>query len=395
MNAPRTRGSAPPRRVDRRLTFLIGTAIICLTAITARSQEYVILGYNDLGMHCMNADFSELCVLPPFNTIRAQVIKRGNNPDIIAESSDFTIQYFLPSNTRSADKTNFWTYAQQLFGVALPPDVGLAGNGMRGNMSVTPEGHWEAVGVPLTPFDDSGRGNPYPLATLRLLREGAEVARTQAVMPVSQELSCNLCHNAPGVSTETDILGDHDRLHGTTLLDSKPVLCAGCHADNALGTPGTPGVPNLSSAMHLAHAPRMSQAGLANDCYACHPGIRTECQRDVHFSHGVSCADCHGGMAAVGDPAREPWLDQPRCGQCHSRPGFAFEEPGKLFKDSVGHSHVHCSACHGSPHAIAPATTEVDNLQATRVQGLAGIVRNCSVCHTVQPNEPFFHQIED
>jgi hypothetical protein len=26
---------------------------------------YVVLGYNDLGMHCMQQDFSEMMILPP------------------------------------------------------------------------------------------------------------------------------------------------------------------------------------------------------------------------------------------------------------------------------------------------------------------------------------------
>ena len=36
----------------------------------------VVLGYNELGMHCMNQDFSELMILPPYNTLHAQVIDR-------------------------------------------------------------------------------------------------------------------------------------------------------------------------------------------------------------------------------------------------------------------------------------------------------------------------------
>lgn len=360
----------------------------------ARGQTHVVFGYNDLGMHCMNGDFSEICILPPFNTFRAQILKRGGEPDIVDEPSDYTVEYYIPSNTRSADKVNFWQYAQALFGVTLPPDFGLAGTTMRGTMAVTPEKQWEVVGVPLVPIDDNGRSNAYPLATIRVLREGTEVARTQAVMPVSTEISCNLCHVTPGVSTATDVLQDHDRLHGTNLEQNKPVLCASCHADNALGTPGTPGVPNLSAAMHGAHASRMAQSGLANVCYACHPGIRTQCQRDVHLANGVECITCHGDMAAVGDPGREPWLDEPRCSNCHARPGFDFEEPGKLFKDSRGHGGVHCAACHGSPHAITPTLTEVDNIQALRTQGSPGVIDQCTVCHTVQPNEPFFHSIE-
>jgi hypothetical protein len=208
-------------------------------------------------------------------------------------------------------------------------------------------------------------------------------------------MSCQLCHNTPGVSTAADILTRHDLLHGTALMSERPVLCARCHASNALGLPGQAGVANLSSAMHSAHAPRMGPLGLAVDCYACHPGIRTNCQRDVHTLGSTTCHDCHGSMDDVGNPSRRPWLDEPRCGDCHSRPGFEFEQPGTLYRLSVGHGGVMCAACHGSPHAMGPATTPADNVQSHLLQGHSGMINTCSVCHTEQPSEPFFHRRED
>ncbi|MDX2200059.1 MAG: cytochrome c3 family protein [Phycisphaerae bacterium] len=359
-----------------------------------RADEYVVIAYNDLGMHCMDADYSVMSILPPFNTFRAQVLKKGGSPDII--HNDVTLEYWIPSNTRSADKTNFWRYAPALFGVNLAPDVGLFGKGLRGTMEVTPAQHYDAVGIPLVPFDDSGIFDPYPLATVRVLNDaGVEVARTQSVMPVSQELNCKLCHEAAGVATEVDILRDHDRLHGTTLEQNQPVLCAACHADVALGAPGVPNVPSLSSAIHAAHATRMGKVDLANVCYACHPGVRTDCQRDVHLANNVVCIDCHGNMGAVGSPTRRPWVDQPRCGTCHSRPGFEFEQANTLFKDSRGHGGVNCFACHGSPHAITPTVTAADNLQATRLQGTPGALSDCLACHTQMPGEAFFHRLDD
>ena len=39
---------------------------------------YIVIGWNDLGMHCMNKNFADLAVLPPFNTFWATVIKRGD-----------------------------------------------------------------------------------------------------------------------------------------------------------------------------------------------------------------------------------------------------------------------------------------------------------------------------
>ncbi|MEZ6233501.1 MAG: hypothetical protein R3B68_04870 [Phycisphaerales bacterium] len=358
---------------------------------------FTVLAYNDLGMHCMQRDFSHFMILPPYNTIQAVVIKRGNNPDIITESgSDFSLTYTIPSNTHSADKTNWWEYQHAILGVDTPPDVGLTGNGMSGQLEVV-NGRWEVTGIPITPVSDSGIDDPYPLALLTFLREGQAVARTQTVVPVSWEISCYECHGQAGVGVEVDILRDHDTLHGTNLEASQPVFCASCHADPALGAPGQPGISAFSIAMHRAHAPRMGALPptFVNECYACHPGARADCQRDVHSANQINCIDCHGGMAAVGNPARTPWVTEPRCADCHSRPGFEFEPQGVLFRNAVGHGGVACFACHGSPHAVTPAVNDRDNLQTLRLQGHTGPINDCLVCHTQQPGQAFFHRRED
>lgn len=352
---------------------------------------HVVFAANDLGMHCMGPDFTELMVLPPFNNLHAQVIRRGIEPDIVTED-DVTVEYFFASNTRSADKTNFWKYAPALFGVNLPADVGLTGNGMSGTMAYTGNRDYAATGIPITPIDDNGMENPYPLATVRVRQGSTVVATTQTVVPVSWEMSCNICHDTAGISTGVDILRKHDAMHGTHLEQNQPVNCSTCHADNALGTTGIEGVPNLSAAMHGAHAPRMGMAGLAVSCYACHPGVRTQCQRDIHSALGMNCFSCHTSMEALADPTRRPWLDEPKCADCHSRPGFEFEEPGKLFKESRGHGGVACLSCHGSPHAITPTVTQVDNVQAMALQGHTGVINDCLVCHTQTPDESFFHR---
>jgi hypothetical protein len=41
--------------------------------------EYVVMATNDLGMHCVCMGFETFMLLPPFNTLRAQVIKRDIN----------------------------------------------------------------------------------------------------------------------------------------------------------------------------------------------------------------------------------------------------------------------------------------------------------------------------
>jgi len=364
-------------------------------------SQYVVFANNDLGMHCMMRDFSHFMILPPFNTIQAVVIKRGHGPDVIdiSEGNDFTVNYSIPGNTHSTDKSNFWKYDQDLLGVDLAPDVGLTGNGLSGQMTPHRD-KWDVTGIPLIPKDDAGRINPYQLATISVDKQGTGmVAQTQTILPVSFELSCNVCHGDPvaGTNVEIDVLRDHDRLHNTDLEANQPVFCASCHADPILGAPGDPDLPSFSSAMHSAHADRLNDlpVDFGNACYACHPGRRAQCQRDIHLANNIVCMDCHGQMSDVGNPARTPWVDEPSCGDCHDRPGFDFEQPGTLFRNSKGHGGVACFACHGSPHAITPTTTETDNIQAIIHQGFPGVISDCLVCHTSMPDESFFHKVDD
>ncbi len=85
---------------------------------TQTVPAYIVIGWNNLGMHCYNPDFSNLAILPPYNTLLAQVIKIGDPPQII--TSGVTVEYSFPENTYSAgipgqpDKTNFWDFEQVL-----------------------------------------------------------------------------------------------------------------------------------------------------------------------------------------------------------------------------------------------------------------------------------------
>lgn len=379
--------------------------------------EYVVIAWNDLGMHCMNDSFADLAILPPYNTLYAQVIRQGEQPEIV--TSGITVEYRILDNTYSAGKTDFWQYARQLFGVNLPPDVGLTGAGLAGQMRAEGD-HFIVEGIPLTPYRDSAPNQLYPYQLAYIVVKdnatGQVLATTTTVAPVSTEMHCDSCHTdgMEGIATgkvETNILALHDKEEGTNLLASRPVLCAQCHADPALGTQGQPGVPNLSLAMHRKHAGgdewddegddgdggSTSIAGAPNratdegteDCYMCHPGYQTKCLRGTMAAAGMTCQDCHGSMRDVGNPFRRPWVDLPRCGNCHASQ-YA-ENPGQLYRNSKGHGGLYCEACHGSPHAILPSTQPNDNIQNIGLQGSAGVLRDCTVCHNPVPAGPGPH----
>lgn len=359
-------------------------------AAAAAGEKYVVLAWNDLGMHCYNRDFQDLAVLPPYNTLWAQVLRVSDTPQVV--TSGVTVSYAFPDNTYSVGKSNFWTYAQKLFGLPtpLPPNVGLTGKGLAGAMDLAGD-HFEAKGVPLTEFSDSAptTPDPYQLATIvvRDAATNAELARTTVVAPVSTEMHCDTCHadgREPGGQTgkvETNILTFHDREAGTNLMAARPVLCASCHASNALGLPGKPGLPSLSNAMHSAHADKVSRD--LNGCYNCHPGPKTRCLRDVMSQRGMTCLNCHGDMQQVSQNPT-PWLKEPRCdnGACH---GSLAQMDQPLYRNSKAHGGVYCAGCHDSPHAIAPSTQPRDAIKFVQLQGHPGTLDICTVCHATAP----------
>ena len=86
----------------------------------------------------------------------------------------------------------------------------------------------------------------------------------------------------------------------------------------------------------------------------------------------------------MANPARRPWIDEPRCETCHT--AQYGEETGKLYRNSVGHGGLYCEACHGSPHAILPSIEPNDNIQNIALQGHAGTLSDCTVCHATVPD---------
>jgi len=155
---------------------------------------------------------------------------------------------------------------------------------------------------------------------------------------------------------------------------------------------------------------------MEESCFSCHPGKITQCFRGAMFAAGQTCSDCHGGMLATGGAfdlattgqPREPWADEPKCSACHGGHGddpvgtlaydpadpaatplefpasrFA-ENPGTLYRNSLdNHAGVACEGCHGSPHAIWPNPNPAanDNVPAVQLQGHAGTISECTVCH--------------
>ena len=462
---------------DTKVTVNVPVTVLASTP-PPTAGTYSLIAWNDLGMHCVDGiDYSVFSILPPFNNLHAQLVNATTGK---AVTTGVTLTYEAVAdaagsiNTRSASKTNFWSWVKTIYGATLTPDVGLTGNAtpslVARPMTLDAANGWfEATGLPITPYDDSGAKNFYPMVRVTARDSAGRVlATTSTVLPVSDEITCAACHlSRPPAETdparlaarpsggwvydsnpETDwkknILRLHDEKQGgkpayqaallgkglnasgllSSALDGKPALCAGCHASNALPGTGVAGIPALTSALHTTHGQvndpatgiKLDDAVSRGACYLCHPGSVTKCLRGAmgnatnpDGSAAMGCQNCHGNMTKVGNPARAGWLQQPTCQACHfdgKRTANALDGAGNLvvpadlrfatnagapapgynlFRFSKGHGGMQCEACHGSTHAEYPSSHSNDNVQSIALQGYAGTVRECNVCHANPP----------
>jgi hypothetical protein len=239
--------------------------------------------------------------------------------------------------------------------------------------------------------------------------------------------------NAKGYSYQTS-------LYQTAYKLNNPVMCDACHRSNGLDAAldglglqnsGVAGVNALTRDMHTLHGGVTlpgSSTTLNNmtspsnvGCYQCHPGQTTQCQRGamtgtIPGSAAITCYGCHGNLTAVGSSSRQGWLDVPNCQMCHQNgttytsaftstgayrtstdttfattpnsppaPVLGNAGPYSLYRYSTGHSNIECSACHGSQHAEYPTSQSNDNVYSINLQGYAGRITECRVCHGSTP----------
>jgi uncharacterized protein (TIGR03437 family) len=369
---------------------LLPSALLLFALPLAAAPGWTLIGWNDLGMHCLDNDYSVYAILPPYNNIHAQLIDPQGN--LVRNPAGITISYSaVPDatgsvNSRSDWKTNFWQFVKALFGVSPAPNAGLTSNSMPASdpapvMKFDSSLNWfTADGIPLTPYDDAGNKNYYPLMRLTARdAQGNVLATTDIVLPISDEMDCSSCHSSgaradtqPSAGWANDAVPQRDyklnilRLHddkqlgsdayatalagagystaglATTAGAGTPILCAACHASNALGTRGQPGTPPLTQSIHSHHAnvadpatgTTLDSASNRSACYRCHPGSETRCLRGVMGNSiatggtmAIQCQNCHGDMSSVG-ASRQGWLEEPNCQACHT--GTAARNSGQI-----------------------------------------------------------------
>ena len=279
------------------------------------NPNYQVFAFNDLGMHCYDKDFSVFSLLPLFNVIHGQVVKKGLKPTLLTDA-EIKLTYAAtadPSgsiNTTSIGKTNFWNFIAPLFGPNFtnwPFDTGILGAKMP-DLNFGPEPlsydaayKWfSATGIPLTNIDDHGNLNCFSMMKIRAVDKKTKIFRDSLdiVVPASSEMNCAACHETaayvidgvtacdasppprlttlaaddfsnnpdPQVRFRENILILHDALSGTNLVgqynggNGSPILCAQCHYSKALDLAGNNqptgdqvGHLYLSRAMHKHH----------------------------------------------------------------------------------------------------------------------------------------------
>lgn len=448
-----------------------GTGTGTGTSTGQAAGGYTLLAANDLGIHCVDGkDYSIFSILPPYNNLHAQLVNTNQNK-LVTTGVTLTYEAVADStgsiNTSSAGKTNFWTWAQKLFGAQPADNIGLTGNAAP---SLTPQamtfnatnGWFEATALPVVPYDDTMAKNYYPMVKVVAKdANGTILATARTVLPVSDEMTCQGCHastSGPAAKPTSGWVNDADlekdwkknilRLHddkhlgnslyttalaqfnysaqglAATAAAGQPILCANCHASNALETTGVAGIMSLTSALHTRHAAAIDPVnGQTLDsstnrasCYNCHPGSETKCLRgamgtavDASGNMTMGCQSCHGNMTAVGQPTRAGWLEEPNCQSCHhdgQRETNALTASGmlriptdmrfatnantpaagiSLFRFSKGHGGLQCESCHGATHAEYPSSHVNDNVLSIDAQGHAGTINECSACHATVP----------
>ncbi len=338
------------------LRSLAAFAATTLIAGAAYAATYKVIARNDLGMHCACPTFDGFLLLPPYNTLRAQVIMV--DPSMMDGSAGLTVSYSMAEETDAslqADPyySSWITNAPRLF-PGFQPVVGgkvkgITGNGISGTMtydSVTRS--FNATGIPAYPVttgnpakdimtDPFGGPNRDPYLTANITvkdSSGATVATTSTVVPVAFG-GCCTCHlplaqqnGYPATAAGSfKYLG---KLHGQnsskidlSYLDPTgrgvggPVRCSWCHWDPAMGESAAPGLakvwPNyviLPGAGFTRTDVKISSRSFSDVLHKYHaqntkvltqfdPNIANNCYA-CHPGNGASCyRGAHKGKTAI------------------------------------------------------------------------------------------------
>lgn len=381
--------------------------------------EYLLSAWTVSGMgFTSNPESSGLDFSPALPVIRAQLILRGETPELV--SDDVDLVYTLAGN----------------------------GSGFEGQMTGE-DGYFQAEISAL-----ANVSQPYHLVEVQARKGGNIIAQTRVMVAQSPEVGCGHCHD-PGKDSgkgqllsraaAADIVGRHDALSKTTLKarfdKGDTIVCGECHADSSRAMAGKQRGLNLSASIHGFHAAYMAEQG-AEACSFCHPTAAsgpTQGFRGLHHGLDLDCVSCHGSMAENGAAllkaevaagkeragqllgfigkadmpideinGRRPWLNMPDCLTCHidfqppeadsAFNSWTAEEEGAFHNRKGEEGVIFCATCHNPAHVLYPAANPygamLDVQQPRQYQGDSlplGANRSCKTCHTVDMEDEMHH----
>jgi hypothetical protein len=177
---------------------------------------------------------------------------------------------------------------------------------------------WAVDGIPITPTDDAGRRNPFPLMRVEATADGAPLATLDVVVPVSAEADCIGCHVVPADCRDPRLPPEFMDISCNGAAVS-PTRYSGTEFEvrRLLASPGD------TVEQQLFNAAKLNVLALHD---AKHGG-------DYTVADG-SAAPCHPNDP--GDPACLVAQTPLTCAQCHYSPALDLAQAGPVDEPEVG-----------------------------------------------------------
>jgi hypothetical protein len=271
--------------------------------VEAAPPAYRIFINYELGMHCTGFDFSYCCILPPYNSIQAQVVRVGEPPLLLAQHDPhdptvliepdtgrrLRLRYGFDDNTFSeGSKLRYWTTAYDIDGNARSMDPG----------DVVANAYWTHLYV----YDDLEGGN----AEGKVLDRDKQVLGRDITVPwdagpAGQRLSSR--RGQPVYLRNSGITGTRVWTK-SPVLDNTPIILTNPGIWEALGLPLTPFLDSgqLGKPFHAIEETDVQPFQVAR----------------------VTLVDAATGATVMGPDGRpvsytgtEP-IDVPNCANCHA-----------------------------------------------------------------------------
>lgn len=325
--------------MKKAVSLLLAIAATATFSTAATADTYQVIANNDLGMHCACPTFAGFLLLPPYNTIRAQVIHVGG-PDVLNPSNGITVSYsFAEENDTILQNDPYFSqwikYSPKIF-PGFQPVVngqvkGLTGNGITGSMSWDSTANaFVASGIPAYPVttgttkdimtDPLGGPNRDPFLTAQITAKlnGQTVATTTTVVPVAFGGCCS-CHlklaQANGYAgTPAGSFAFMGKLHSQngskidfSYIDPDgdgvggPIRCSWCHWDPAMGESAAPGLPNVWPNYKILPGANFTSADVKVSKYSFSDVLHRFHSQDqivlTQYDANIAnnCYDCHPG----------------------------------------------------------------------------------------------------